>query len=213
MVDPHRCMACRSCELACAVNRDSVSRTLAGALREEVRPTARVAVQRLQRLSLPVQCRHCQKALCMDSCPSGALYRSAEGDRVILADNLCIGCWMCVAVCPFGAVKPSSTGRVAIKCDGCHGMERPFCVDACPTGALAYLDARGMRLAARRKAGDLVALLLEGQLPRGAEGPYHLKLQHGWRVERDDANPQEERGQGHGAGHIPGDRGGHPPGL
>jgi len=43
-VDRDKCLGCKSCELSCAVMRDSVSKTLFGALRESVRPQARVAV-------------------------------------------------------------------------------------------------------------------------------------------------------------------------
>ena len=160
VVDPSRCMGCRTCELACGINRDSVSKTLAGAIREEVRPTPRVSVQGNESISLPVQCRHCEEALCLDTCPSGALYRADDG-RVLFDDNKCIGCWMCVAVCPFGAIKPSSAGKVAIKCDACFGMERPFCVEACPTGALAYSDTAGMRLGAKKRAGSVVEMLFQ----------------------------------------------------
>jgi len=154
-------MACRTCEVACGINRDSVSKTVAGAFKEEIRPTSRVTVQGNAAVALPLQCRHCAEALCLDTCPTGALYRSAEDNRVLFDDNKCIGCWMCVGVCPFGAVKPSSAGKVAIKCDACHGMERPFCVEACPTGALAYSDTAGMRLAAKKRAGSVVEMLFQ----------------------------------------------------
>ncbi len=159
MVDPSRCMGCRSCEVACGINRDSVSKTVAGAFKEAMRPTPRVVVQGNESLALPVQCRHCEEALCLDTCPTGALYRSPEDGRVLFDDNKCIGCWMCVGVCPFGAIKPNSAGKVAIKCDACFGMERPFCVEACPTNALAYVDIESMRQTSKRRAGNVVETL------------------------------------------------------
>jgi len=161
MVDSRRCLACRSCEVACAINRDSVSKTVAGAFKEEVRPTPRVVVQGNERIALPIQCRHCEEALCVDSCPSGALYRSADDNLVLLDDNRCIGCWMCVAVCPFGAIKPSGAGKVAIKCDACRGMEHPFCVEACPTGALVLMEPAALQEVARRRAGEIIATLFQ----------------------------------------------------
>jgi anaerobic carbon-monoxide dehydrogenase iron sulfur subunit len=175
VVDPRRCMACRSCEMACAINRDSVARTLAGAIREEITPTPRVTVQGNERISMPVQCRHCEEAPCLDTCPSGALYRHADG-RVLFSDNKCIGCWMCVASCAFGAIKPSAAGKVAIKCDACFGMERPFCVEACPTGALAYLETADLRKVAKRKAGDIVETLFQEAGAPGA--PAFVKLSY-----------------------------------
>ncbi len=174
MVDPSRCMACRSCEIACGINRDSVAKTVVGAFKEEVKPTPRVSVQGNETLSLPVQCRHCEEALCVDTCPSGALYRSEEDNRVLFDDNRCIGCWMCVGVCPFGAIKPGSEGKVSIKCDACYGMERPFCVEACPTKALAYVDDAGMRRLSKRRAGRVVETLYRSGT--GADAPTYTTL-------------------------------------
>lgn len=139
LVNPSKCVACRFCELACAVNRDSLSKTMVGAAAEEIRPQARVRVdaQRGNEELLPVQCRHCEGAPCLEACPAGALYRNEDG-VVLLAEDKCVGCWMCVAVCPFGAVQPSRAAQVAFKCDRCTGCAYPYCVNACPTGALLY---------------------------------------------------------------------------
>lgn len=166
-------MACRTCEIACGINRDSVSKSVIGAFKEEVRPTPRVVVQGNESIALPVQCRHCAEALCLDTCPSGALYRG-EDNKVLFDDTKCIGCRMCAAVCPFGAIKPSSMGKVAIKCDACFGMERPFCVDACPTKALAYVDAAGMRETQKNKMGHIVETVFAKD---GSTGPdSYIKL-------------------------------------
>lgn len=139
MVNSSRCLACGFCEIACAVNRDSLNKTVAGAAAEEVRPQSRVKVsaQGCPEIYLPVQCRHCDGAPCLDACPAAALYRDASG-AVFLDETKCVGCWMCVAVCPFGAVKPSRAANVAFKCDRCVGCAYPYCVNACPTGALLY---------------------------------------------------------------------------
>lgn len=155
LVNPSKCLACRSCELACAVNRDSISKTLVGAAAEEIRPQARVRVQGTAALCLPVQCRHCAEAPCLAACPSGALYRSEEG-TVLLATEKCVGCWMCVAVCPFGAVQPARAARKSFKCDRCTGMAYPYCVNACPTGALAYAEPDRLKIAAAARGDDVV---------------------------------------------------------
>ena len=81
---------------------------------------------------------------------------------------------MCVGVCPFGAVKPNSSGTVSIKCDACNGMERPFCVEACPTKALAYVDVSGMRRLAMKRAGQIVETLYQQGL--GADEATYVKL-------------------------------------
>lgn len=139
IVNSAKCVACGFCEIACAVNRSSLSKTLVGAAQEEVRPQSRVRLtfQKEAEINLPVQCRHCEGAPCVDTCPAKALYRD-ESNAVFLDETKCIGCWMCVAVCPFGAISPSRVQNVAFKCDRCVGCPYPYCVNACPTGALLY---------------------------------------------------------------------------
>ena len=70
----------------------------------------------------------------------------------------CIGCWMCVMVCPFGGVSADPVGKKALKCDRCPdrtaaGMD-PACVSACPTKALLYLTPEEM--SARQRRATLV---------------------------------------------------------
>ena len=44
-VDRRKCLGCKTCELRCAVERGSVSKALAAAVRETVLPRSRVYVQ------------------------------------------------------------------------------------------------------------------------------------------------------------------------
>jgi len=125
------------------VERNSASRTLAGAILEQPKPVARVSVCGESGHSFPIQCRHCEDATCLKACPSGALQRDPEKGNVFIDQAKCRGCWMCVMTCPFGAVVPSAAFKVAIKCDACVHMEEPACVASCPTGALVYGDEAG----------------------------------------------------------------------
>ena len=137
-IDREKCMGCKSCELQCAIERDSVSQTLLGAIQETPRPISRVGVFGNTGKSFPIQCRHCQDATCLKACPSGAIQRDEEKDVVFIDQTKCRGCWMCVMSCPFGAIIPSAAYKVAVKCDACLHMEEPACVSACPTGALVF---------------------------------------------------------------------------
>jgi carbon-monoxide dehydrogenase iron sulfur subunit len=81
------------------------------------------------------------------------MYRSAEG----VVNNIgglqeCIGCSLCLMVCPFGVIRQDQAldGKVmALKCDLCPEREIPACVESCPTKALVYMEAedftRGLR--------------------------------------------------------------------
>jgi NAD(P)H-nitrite reductase large subunit/ferredoxin len=81
------------------------------------------------------RCVQCLEPLCAFTCKSGALRRDPDGGRIILDESRCVGCFMCLAVCPFGVRPDPATDRV-VRCDVCRELEVPACVAVCPTGAL-----------------------------------------------------------------------------
>jgi len=109
---------------------------------------------------MPRPCFQCENAPCLRVCPVAATYKADDG--VVLVDqDRCIGCRMCMAACPYGAryfnyadpplasnpfqrptpefPVPQQKGTVG-KCMFCvhrseHG-ELPACVEACGMKAL-----------------------------------------------------------------------------
>lgn len=140
MVDLRKCLGCNSCQMACAVAH-SLSKDLLGALNESPRPRNRVRLKNSYRQPFPLRCEQCDDAPCIDACKTGAMARDPETGSVQIDERKCVGCWMCIMVCPFGAVFPDAQKGKAVKCDLCRGNERPACVDACPTKALMYITA------------------------------------------------------------------------
>lgn len=163
-VDRDKCLGCKTCELACAVERNSASRTLAGAAQEQPRPQARVAVFGATGRSFPIQCRHCEDATCIKACPAGAMQRDSEKQNVYVDQSRCRGCWMCVMSCPFGAAAPSAGFKVAIKCDACKDMEYSACVAACPTGALVYGDEPAYDRVLAERRGRIAMFATEAKI-------------------------------------------------
>lgn len=161
-VDRGKCLGCKSCELSCAVERDSVTRTLSGASSELPRPIARVGVFGRTGGSFPLQCRHCEDATCLRACPSGAMQRDAETGITFVDSAKCRGCWMCVMSCPMGVIVPSGESKVAVKCDACVHMEEPACVNSCPTGALVYGEEEAYRRVLIEKRGRIALFAREG---------------------------------------------------
>ena len=141
VVNVEKCIACKSCEIACAVAH-SRSKNLEEALLEEPKPKPRVVVEDAGDFAVPMQCRHCEDAPCVAICPAEAISQGDADGPVIIDAEKCKGCRMCVFVCPFGAVRMSDDGKLAVKCDLCiERLERdelPACVVACPTGALQF---------------------------------------------------------------------------
>lgn len=137
-VEVEKCLACRSCEIACAVEH-SHSKELVPSLREETKPRSRTKIEADLRFnSFPLQCRHCKDPYCLDACISAALSRRSDTEPIILDEGRCVGCWMCVMVCPFGVIKPGKEKQIALRCDFCQDKEAPVCVTACPTKALFF---------------------------------------------------------------------------
>jgi len=62
--------------------------------------------------------------------------KETETGHVVHDPEKCIGCWTCIMVCPYGAVKPDSSGKIITKCDLCPDREIPACVENCPNEAL-----------------------------------------------------------------------------
>ncbi len=87
---------------------------------------------------VPKLCNQCENPPCVQVCPVGATYQTADG--VVLVDrSWCIGCGYCVMGCPYGVRFFHPVHRVAEKCNFCYqritkGM-KTACVDACPFGA------------------------------------------------------------------------------
>jgi carbon-monoxide dehydrogenase iron sulfur subunit len=152
-----RCMACKSCEVACAVAH-SKSKDLLGALREEPRPQRRLTVEAVGTQAVPIQCRHCEDAPCMAACPTGAISRTGERGPVLIAEDRCIGCKMCIVACPFGVIDLARDGKAVVKCDLCRDRlaagEEPACVAACPTGAILLVSVEENNRRKRRAAAQ-----------------------------------------------------------
>lgn len=130
------CIACRLCEVHCVVQH-SVTKDIIKAFRREKRPVKRVEVEESGAMSFALQCRHCEEAPCIDACLSGAM--SIDPDTGVVKNNpdKCIGCWTCILVCPFGAVRrDTGGGKVVGKCDLCPDLDIPACVANCPNEAL-----------------------------------------------------------------------------
>jgi carbon-monoxide dehydrogenase iron sulfur subunit len=138
-VNEEYCVACRLCEIHCLVQH-SRSKKIIKAFKEELpRALPRVLVEEEGPLSFAMQCRHCAEAHCIEACITGAIHRDDLTGAILCDEEKCVGCWMCVMVCPFGAIRRNVDGSKAIsKCDLCAGEETPVCVAHCPNEALVY---------------------------------------------------------------------------
>ena len=101
--DSTKCTGCRACELACFTvhNRESnhVGKTV-GTVSVPVAP--RLFLTKFEEGCMPIQCKHCEDAPCLNACTKGAISRIDH--QVIVDAEKCIGCKDCMQACPFGAI-------------------------------------------------------------------------------------------------------------
>jgi len=139
LIDIEKCVACKSCEIACRVEH-SLSKNIFSAVFEKDLPQKRVFVEKTETApfnAAPIQCRNCEDSPCITACMTGAMYKDERGITLCNEDK-CVGCFMCVMVCPFGIIVKKREERKIIKCDRCPDREVPACVEACPTKALSF---------------------------------------------------------------------------
>jgi anaerobic carbon-monoxide dehydrogenase iron sulfur subunit len=131
-----RCIGCKSCEMACA-RRHSDGSPLGVAPRIRVKhgQVVRAGGEAGANRPYVITCRHCANAKCVTACIAGAIYQDDKG-RVMYDRAKCVGCWMCIMICPFGAIHRDLKEKKVAKCDLCDGREVPACVEACKVGAL-----------------------------------------------------------------------------
>jgi len=141
VVKVDRCLGCKSCEIACAVER-SQSKILTDAIHEHPSPAVGIWVEKGNTFVTPLQCRQCEEAPCLTVCPTHALHRDDRQSPVLIDGGLCVGCQLCVLACPFGVIRMDDDLHAIIKCDQCSQRvsdgEAPACVASCQTGALEF---------------------------------------------------------------------------
>lgn len=133
--DIKKCVGCKSCEIACAVEH-SRSKNIFTVLKEDSLPKQRVRVESAGGKVIFIRCQHCKNALCIKACESGALSKDEESGAVIEDEEKCVGCWKCVVACPFNAIVKDTENNIVLKCDLCPERGDFACVTTCPTGAL-----------------------------------------------------------------------------
>jgi hydrogenase-4 component A len=97
IADNRKCIGCFACLAACTEAHRAVG----------LQAYPRLHVTRTPQGIMPIQCRHCEDAMCAMVCPVRAITHTDHS--IQLNESLCIGCKMCALACPFGNILPGGT--------------------------------------------------------------------------------------------------------
>jgi carbon-monoxide dehydrogenase iron sulfur subunit len=153
-VDAQACNGCGECVEACL-------RQLGERPSNVQERLSRVKVLGQDPLFWLAICRQCAQAPCADACITGALKMDMISERVELDEHACIGCGMCVMVCPFGAMWLDDMRGKSVKCDLCPTRAVLPCVSACRPGALGTISS--LVLSSNRRRATTQAKLVRGR--------------------------------------------------
>lgn len=116
---PEACIACHSCESACAK---------AYYKSEDPKYACIRIVESKAEIANIHACTQCGN--CADVCPMEAIRKNALG--VYMIDRkLCVGCLACMDICPENVICKSHDNQFVTKCTACG-----ICVRACPQDVL-----------------------------------------------------------------------------
>lgn len=143
-IDQEGCIGCFTCQIACKDKNDlqvgeywrEVHEFTGGSSEER----DGVLYSNVYAFWLSMACNHCESPTCVDNCPTGAMHKRNEDGIVLVDQDKCIGCGMCVWSCPYGA--PQLIGKTSSKCNFCIDLLKegkdPACVAACFMRAIHY---------------------------------------------------------------------------
>ena len=165
-IDLSRCIGCNTCAVACKVSNNLPKDVWWNVVHTEGRDFADTSKGtyggEMQLSWLPVNCMHCENAVCEEVCPTGATVKRDDG-IVTVDEETCIGCKSSMEAFPYDVRRlidnqpeyylelpigdpaaKSHKGGTVEKCDFCAGRidrgEKPACMELCPGRARYWGD-------------------------------------------------------------------------
>lgn len=144
--DASRCIGCKACMIACKDKNDlpvglNWRRVVEYTGGDWVLEGDSAYRHDIFSYYVSIACNHCEKPICVESCPTTATHKDANG-IVWVDQDKCIGCRYCEWSCPYHAPQYSSESGRMTKCDMCRDLlaegKMPACVSACPSRALGF---------------------------------------------------------------------------
>ena len=140
VVNADLCTGCQRCEMMCTLKND-------GATQQSI---ARVRVWDNYNFGSGVDtndgifgncqftvasCKQCADPQCAKYCPVHAIHSDEETGARVVDEDVCIGCGMCSAACPWNMPHINAQTGTSTKCISCGR-----CAEQCPNGAIKFID-------------------------------------------------------------------------
>lgn len=132
--DANLCSGCRLCELICSFWHEGEFNPAKARIRIEIDRSIGLSTLPDQ-IDVPHVCKQCEPAPCAQVCPEEAIVRDSEMGGLVVSDDDCTGCGLCVDECPYDMISLNEEKAKAQKCDLCGGQ--PQCISFCPRDALS----------------------------------------------------------------------------
>lgn len=171
VINLNACTRCRTCYIACKKEHNILAHP-----RDNEHPYEFYRLRYVEwewglypavrRTFIPIACMQCEDPICAKFCPVHAITQRIDGILVI-DKNICNGCGVCAAVCPYGALYITPEGK-ADACDFCaERLDRglpPKCIETCMGRARTFgdLDDPDSDVSKLVASGKAKPLLLDG---------------------------------------------------
>jgi anaerobic dimethyl sulfoxide reductase subunit B len=154
--DPDRCVQCHACEVACK----TLHKVEWGVKWRRVVAVWSGPFPMVTNRGVSFACLHCGNPQCEAVCPRGAIRKRPEDGIVMVDQEKCFGCHLCLMACPFGVPQFGAEGRMQ-KCDLCVDLvtqgKEPACVATCPSEALRFGTLEELSEQATRRSARKIA--------------------------------------------------------
>ncbi|MGB5687240.1 MAG: 4Fe-4S dicluster domain-containing protein [Candidatus Electrothrix sp.] len=139
VIDQSRCIGCMACVVSCKRENDVPPEHYRTRVIEMVQGTFPDLTTEMR----SELCNHCDKAPCVNICPTGASHHEEDGTVQIDRDK-CVGCKACIVSCPYNARHINEEHGYADKCSFCQQRlaegKKPACVATCIGGSRIFGD-------------------------------------------------------------------------
>ena len=178
LFDATKCIGCRHCVQACKDWNDHPRTSLYELSSSNWITMEPPVLEGFSPLWARNSCMHCEFPACAAVCPVEAITKFQEGP-VVIDPQACIGCEYCIYACPWGVISKNDITHKAMKCTLCSDRmsndKQPFCVQACPVGALDFGPADEITQKATQQAAAIGGYMYGDKEAGGGSVVYVLK--------------------------------------